>query len=66
MLPAVLEQFSVGTIAVAADALEDAPAEGIEPTRRGYRQVRRWGYGRHRLICARVMWPFRVRGWRGQ
>ena len=41
-LPAVLEQFSVGTIAVAADALEDAPAEVLNRPWRGVSgQVRR-------------------------
>ena len=37
-LPAVLEQFSVGTIAVAADALEDAPAEVLSRPGVEYRQ----------------------------
>ena len=57
-LPAVLEQFSVGTIAVAADALEDAPAQVLNRPGVSYRQVR-WGdtldIGAFR---ARVMWPF--------
>ena len=57
-LPAVLEQFSVGTIAVAADALEDAPAQVLNRPGVSYRQVR-WGdtldIGTFR---ARVMWPF--------
>lgn len=57
-LPAVLEQFSVGTIAVAADALEDAPAEVVGRPGVSYRQVTRGdtiGIGDFR---ARVMWPF--------
>ncbi len=49
-LPAVLEQFSVGTIAVAADALEDAPTEVLNRPGVTYRQVRSRGYGRYRLI----------------
>ena len=40
-LPAVLEQFPVGTIAVAADALEDAPAEVVGRPGVSYRQVTR-------------------------
>ncbi len=57
-LPAVLEQFSVGTIAVAADALEDAPAEVVGRPGVSYLQVARGdtiGIGDFR---ARVMWPF--------
>lgn len=57
-LPDVLEQFSVGTIAVAANALEDAPAEVLNRSGVEYRQVRRGdtvGIGAFR---ARVMWPF--------
>ena len=65
-LPAVLEQFSVGTIAVAADALEDAPAEGIEPTWRGVSAGAPWGYGRYRLILRPRDVAIRVRGWRGK
>ena len=57
-LPDVLERYSVGTIAVAADALEDAPAE--VPNRSGveYRQVRRGDAVDIGAFCARVMWPF--------
>lgn len=57
-LPAVLEQFSVGTIAVAADALEDAPAEVLNRPGVEYRQVRRGDTVDIGLFCARVMWPF--------
>lgn len=57
-LPAVLEQFSVGTIAVAADALEDAPAEVLNRPGVGYRQVRRGDTVDIGSFCARVMWPF--------
>lgn len=57
-LPAVLEQFSVGTIAVAADALEDAPAEVVSRPGVEYRQVRRGDSVDIGSFCARVMWPF--------
>ena len=57
-LPAVLEQFSVGTIAVAADALEDAPAEVLNRPGVEYRQVRRGDTVDIGSFCARVMWPF--------
>lgn len=57
-LPAVLEQFSVGTIAVAADALEDAPAEVLNRPGVEYRQVRRGDTIDIGSFCARVMWPF--------
>lgn len=57
-LPAVLEQFSVGTIAVAADALEDAPAEVLNRPGVEYRQVRRGDTVDIGTFCARVMWPF--------
>ena len=57
-LPAVLEQFSVGTIAVAADALEDAPAEVLNRPSVEYRQVRRGDTVDIGSFCARVMWPF--------
>ena len=57
-LPAVLEQFSVGTIAVAADALEDAPAEVLNRSGVEYRQVRRGDMVDIGSFCARVMWPF--------
>lgn len=57
-LPAVLEQFSVGTIAVAADALEDAPVEVLNRPGVEYRQVRRGDTVDIGSFCARVMWPF--------
>lgn len=57
-LPAVLEQFSVGTIAVAADALEDAPAEVLSRPGVEYRQVRHGDTVDIGSFCARVMWPF--------
>lgn len=57
-LPAVLEQFPVGTIAVAADALEDAPAEVLNRPGVEYRQVRRGDTFDIGSFCARVMWPF--------
>ena len=57
-LPDVLEQFSVGTIAMAADALEDAPAEVSNRSGVEYRQVRRGDAVDIGSFCARVMWPF--------
>ena len=57
-LPDVLEQFSVGTIAVAANALEDAPAEVSNRSGVEYRQVRRGDAVDIGAFCARVMWPF--------
>ena len=57
-LPDVLEQFSVGTIAMAADALEDAPAEVSNRSGVEYRQVRRGDAVDIGAFCARVMWPF--------
>ena len=57
-LPNVLEQFSVGTIAVAANALEDAPAEVLNRSGVEYRQVRRGDTVDIGAFCARVMWPF--------
>ena len=57
-LPAVLEQFSVGTIAVAADALEDAPAEAVGRSGVSYRQVTRGDTIDIGDFRARVMWPF--------
>lgn len=57
-LPAVLEQYSVGTIAVAADALEDAPAEVLNRSGVEYRQVRRGDAVDIGAFRARVMWPF--------
>lgn len=57
-LPAVLEQFSVGTIAVAADALDHAPAEVLNRPGVEYRQVRCGDTVDIGSFCARVMWPF--------
>ena len=57
-LPDVLELYSVGTIAVAADALEDAPAEVLNRSGVEYRQVRRGDAVDIGAFCARVMWPF--------
>lgn len=57
-LPDVLEQFSVGTIVVAAEALEDAPAEVLNRPGVEYRQVRRGDAVYIGSFCARVMWPF--------
>ena len=57
-LPDVLEQFSVGTIAVAADALEDAPTEVLNRAGVVYRQVRHGGTVDIGAFRARVMWPF--------
>ena len=57
-LPDVLEQFSVGTIAVAANTLEDAPAEVLNRSGVEYRQVRRGDTVDIGAFCARVMWPF--------
>lgn len=57
-LPAVLEQFSVGTIAVAADALEDAPGEVLNRPGVKYRQVRRGDTFDIGAFRTRVMWPF--------
>ena len=57
-LPDVLEQFSVGTIAVAANALEDAPAEVSYRSGVEYRQVRRGDAVDIGAFRARVMWPF--------
>lgn len=57
-LPAVLEQFSVGTIAVAADALDDAPAEILGRPGVSYRQVTRGDTVDIGAFHACVMWPF--------
>ena len=57
-LPDVLEQFSVGTIAVAANALDDAPAEVLNRSGVEYRQVRRGDTVDIGAFCSRVMWPF--------
>lgn len=57
-LPDVLNQFSVGTIAVAANALEDAPAEVLNRPGVTYRQVARGDTIDIGTFRARVMWPF--------
>lgn len=57
-LPAVLEQFSVGTIAVAADALDGAPAEVLNRPGVTYRQVACGDTVDIGAFRARVMWPF--------
>lgn len=57
-LPAVLEQFPVGTIAVAADALEDAPAEVMGRPGVSYRQVTCGDVVDIGAFRGRVMWPF--------
>lgn len=57
-LPAVLEQFSVGTIAVAADALENAPSQILNRPGVSYRQVTRGDDVDIGAFRARVMWPF--------
>ncbi len=57
-LPDVLDQFSVGTIAVAANALEDAPAEVLNRPGVMYRQVARGDTIDIGTFRARVMWPF--------
>ena len=57
-LPDVLDQFSVGTIAVAANALEDAPAELLNRPGVTYRQVARGDAIDIGAFRARVMWPF--------
>ena len=57
-LPDVLDQFSVGTIAVAANALEDAPAEVLNRPGVTYRQVARGDTIDIGAFRARVIWPF--------
>ena len=57
-LPDVLDQFSVGTIAVAANALEDAPAEVLNRPGVAYRQVARGDTIDLGTFRARVMWSF--------
>ena len=57
-LPDVLDQFSVGTIAVAANALEDAPAEVLNRPGVTYRQVARGDMIDIGAFRARVIWPF--------
>ena len=59
-LPAVLEQFSVGTIAAAADALEDAPSQVLNRPGVSYRQVTRGDTVDIGAFRARVMWPFEL------
>ena len=59
-LPAVLEQFSVGTIAVAADALEDAPSQVLNRPGVSYRQVTCGDTVDIGAFRARVMWPFEL------
>ena len=57
-LPDALERYSVGTIVVAADALEDAPAEISNRSGVEYRQVRHGDAVDIGAFRARVMWPF--------
>ena len=57
-LPDVLDRFSVGTIAVAADALGSAPAEVLNRPSVTYRQVARGDTVDIGAFRARVMWPF--------
>lgn len=57
-LPDVLDQFSVGTIAVVANALEDAPAEVLNRPGVTYRQVACGDAIDIGAFRARVMWPF--------
>ena len=57
-LPDVLERYSVGTIAVAADALEDAPADILNRSGVEYRQVRCGDAVDIGAFRARVIWPF--------
>ena len=57
-LPDVLDQFSVGTIAVAADALDGAPAEVLNRLGVTYRQVACGDTVDIGAFRTRVMWPF--------
>ena len=57
-LPAVLEQFSVGTVVVAADALDGAPAEVLNRPGVTYRQVACGDTVDIGAFRTRVMWPF--------
>lgn len=57
-LPDVLDQFSVGAIAVAADALDGAPAEVLNCPGVTYRQVAYGDTVDIGAFRARVMWPF--------
>ena len=57
-LPDVLDRFSVGTIAVAAYALDGAPTEVLNRPGVTYRQVARGDTVDIGAFRARVMWPF--------
>lgn len=57
-LPDLLDQFSVGTVVVAADALDGAPAEVLNRPGVTYRQVNRGNTVDIGAFRARVMWPF--------
>ena len=57
-LPDVLNQFSVGTIVVAADALDGAPAEVLNRPGVTYRQVACGDTVDIGAFRTRVMWPF--------
>ncbi len=57
-LPDVLDQFSVGTIVVAADALDGAPAEVLNRPGLTYRQVACGDTVDIGAFRTRVMWPF--------
>ena len=57
-LPDVLDQFSVGTIAVATDALDGAPAEALNRPGVTYRQVACGDTVDIGAFRTRVMWPF--------
>lgn len=57
-LPDVLDQFSVGTIVVAADALDGAPAEVLNRPGVTYRQVDCGHTVDIGAFRTRVMWPF--------
>lgn len=57
-LPDVLDRFAVGTIVVAADALDGAPAEVLNRPGVAYRQVACGDTVDIGTFRARVMWPF--------
>lgn len=57
-LPDVLDQFSVGNIVVAADALDGAPAEVLNSPGVTYRQVACGDTVDIGAFRTRVMWPF--------
>lgn len=57
-LPDVLDQFSVGTFVVAADALDGAPAEVLNRPGVTYRQVACGDTVDIGAFRTRVMWPF--------